>query len=68
MSFGVGSWQAGEASAQLLRRTDMALYRAKSSGRNQVQRARYPGRGDELERSRDGSRDAWPVPRTGAGN
>lgn len=68
MSFGVGGWQAGEGSAQLLRRTDMALYRAKSSGRNQVQRARYPGRGDELERSSDGSRDTWPVTLTGAGS
>ncbi|MDD3017153.1 MAG: sensor domain-containing diguanylate cyclase [Comamonas sp.] len=36
LSLGVGAWQPGECSSTLLRRTDQALYRAKTSGRNQV--------------------------------
>lgn len=36
LSLGVGAWQPGEYSSTLLRRTDQALYRAKTSGRNQV--------------------------------
>ena len=36
LSLGVGAWQPGECSSTLLRRTDQAMYRAKTSGRNQV--------------------------------
>lgn len=36
LSLGVAAWQPGECSSTLLRRTDQALYRAKTSGRNQV--------------------------------
>lgn len=39
MSFGVGALATGESAAELLRRTDMALYMAKSQGRNQVELA-----------------------------
>ncbi|WP_291597619.1 GGDEF domain-containing protein [Comamonas sp.] len=49
LSFGVGCWEAGDACADLLRRTDMALYRAKNAGRNQVVCAR---RGPEQAHSR----------------
>ncbi len=35
-SIGVGSWQPGEPLERLLERTDAALYRAKSSGRDRV--------------------------------
>ena len=35
-SIGVGTWQAGESLEHLLERTDAALYRAKSSGRDRV--------------------------------
>lgn len=40
MSLGVAAWQAPEDSAELLRRTDQALYHAKDHGRNQVAVAR----------------------------
>jgi diguanylate cyclase (GGDEF)-like protein len=40
MSLGVAAWQAPEDSAELLRRTDQALYHAKGQGRNQVAVAR----------------------------
>ncbi|WP_320825755.1 diguanylate cyclase [Reinekea sp.] len=35
-SAGVATWQPGEDSAALARRADLALYRAKSNGRNQI--------------------------------
>ena len=40
MSLGVAAWQVPEDSAELLRRTDQALYHAKGQGRNQVAVAR----------------------------
>ena len=36
MSLGVAAWQPPEDSAELLRRTDQALYQAKQNGRNRV--------------------------------
>lgn len=36
MSFGVGAWQAMEPPAELVQRTDLALYKAKKNGKNQV--------------------------------
>lgn len=37
MSFGVGCWHVGETHADLLRRVDIALYKAKDLGRNHVE-------------------------------
>jgi diguanylate cyclase (GGDEF)-like protein len=38
-SFGVAEWQPGESKEELLKRADIALYRAKEKGRNLVQAA-----------------------------
>jgi diguanylate cyclase len=47
-SIGVGSWQSGETPERLMERTDAALYRAKSSGRDRVVLADLnPNCGDE---------------------
>jgi diguanylate cyclase (GGDEF)-like protein len=36
-SFGLAAWRRGETSAEVLRRADQALYRAKAAGRNRVE-------------------------------
>ncbi len=35
-SFGVSKWQTGETVGQLLKRADVALYKAKTDRRNRV--------------------------------
>ncbi|PIG09476.1 sensor domain-containing diguanylate cyclase [Comamonas sp. 26] len=42
LSLGVGCWQQGETPADLLQRTDMALYQAKNAGRNRIALAHAP--------------------------
>jgi diguanylate cyclase (GGDEF)-like protein len=65
-SFGVSQWQSGENVDQVLKRADMALYAAKTGGRNRVIRAdealavaNYEG-SNRLVRCTDRSNEAPP--------
>ena len=57
ISFGVGMWREGETEDDLLARADVALYQAKSEGRDRVCMAGEPG-------PRSGSGMAWTSPAT----
>ncbi|GEM_PF-1155336 len=56
-SFGVAAYRSGEDVEALIRRTDMAMYRAKESGKNRVMAASDPGEpggaGNATSRSRE---------------
>jgi diguanylate cyclase (GGDEF)-like protein len=43
VSIGVSQWRSGQELPDLLRQTDLALYRAKHNGRNRVERANTTG-------------------------